>query len=101
MLDHFISKEAVVESHRQIVLPLPGFQGIYPYAPFRVLQHFARRQTVPKEAYYGAYVYNIRDDRVHDASEMFREWKSAKQMDKTIIAPDRFNAGYDEDTKNG
>ena len=25
---------------------------------------------------------------------MFRELKSAKRMDKTTIAPDRFNVGY-------
>ena len=77
MLDRFISKEAVVESLRQILLPLSGIQRILPYAPFRVLRQFGRRQTVPKEAYYGAYVYDIGDDRVHDTSEMFREWKSA------------------------
>ncbi|XP_015086165.1 uncharacterized protein LOC107029295 [Solanum pennellii] len=93
MLDRFISKEVIVESRRQVVLPLPGIRGIRPYAPFRVLRQFGKRQTVPKEAYYGTYVYDIGDDRVHDASEMFREWKSAKRMDKDTIAPDRFNAG--------
>ena len=36
---------------------------------------------------------------MHDASEMFREWKSAKRMDKDTIAPDRFNAGYDNGYK--
>ena len=59
MLDRFISKEVVVESRRQIVLPLPGIQGILPYAPFRVLRQFGRRQTVPKKAYFGSYVYDI------------------------------------------
>ena len=34
MLDHFISKKVFVESHRQVVLPLPGIRGIFPYAPF-------------------------------------------------------------------
>ena len=53
-------------------------------------------QTTPREAYYSAYVYGIGDDRVHDASEMLREWKGAKWMDENTIAPDRFNAGYDE-----
>ena len=76
-----------------------GIRGILPYAPFRVLRQFGRRQTVPKEAYYGAYVYDIRDDRVHDTSEMFREWKSAKRMDKTTISPDWSKAGYDEGYK--
>ncbi|TMX04714.1 hypothetical protein EJD97_005492, partial [Solanum chilense] len=28
-----------------------------------------------------------------------REWKSAKRMDKDIIAPDRFNAGYNKGYK--
>ena len=27
---------------------------------------------------------------------MLREWKNAKRMGKDTIAPDRFNAGYDE-----
>ena len=31
---------------------------------------------------------------MHDASEIFREWKSAKRMEKDTIARDRFNAGY-------
>ena len=99
MLDRFISKEVIVESHRQIVIPLPSIREILPYAPFWVLWQFRRRQTVPREAYYGAYVYYIGDDRVHDASEMFREWKSAKRMDKDTIAPDRFNALYDKGYK--
>ena len=30
----------------------------------------------------------IRDDRVHNASEMFREWKGPKHMDKDTITPD-------------
>ena len=81
MLDHFISKEVVVESRRCVVLPLPGIQGIRPYVPFRVLRRFRRKQTVPRVAYYDAYVYAIGDDRVHDASKMFREWKNAKRMD--------------------
>ena len=54
---------------------------------------------MPREAYYGAYVYDIGDDRVHDASEMLREWKNAKRMGKDTIALDRFNAGYDEGYK--
>ena len=37
MLDHFISKEVVIESRRCVVLPLPGIRGICPYTPFRVL----------------------------------------------------------------
>ena len=99
MLDRFISKEVVVESRRCVVLPLPGIRGIRPYAPFRVLRQFGRRQTVPREAYYGAYAYNIGDDRVHDASEMLREWKNAKRIGKDTIALDRFNVGYDEGYK--
>ena len=54
---------------------------------------------MPREAYYGAYVYDIGDDRVDDATEMLREWKNAKRMGKYIIAPDLFNAGYDEGYK--
>ena len=99
MLDHFISKEVIVESRRQVVLPLPGIRGIHPYAPFRDLRQFGRRQIVPKEAYYGAYAYDIGDDRVHDAYEMFREWKRAKRMDKEIFVPDRFNDIYDKSYK--
>ena len=34
-----------------------------------------------------------------DATEMLREWKNAKRMGKYIIAPDLFNAGYDEGYK--
>ncbi|TMW92343.1 hypothetical protein EJD97_013179 [Solanum chilense] len=59
-------------------------------------ENFGRRQTLHEEAYYDTYIYDIGDDRVHEASEMFREWKGAKRMDKDTIAPDRFNAGYDE-----
>ena len=51
VLDRFISKEVIVERCRQIVLPQPDIWGIHPYAPFRVLQQFRRRKTVPKEAY--------------------------------------------------
>ena len=36
---------------------------------------------------------------MHDASEIFREWKSDKRMDKYIITPDRFNVGYDKGYK--
>ena len=60
---------------------------------------FGRRQIVPKEAYYGTYVYDIGDDRVHDAIEMFREWKSAKCINKDTLAPGRFNVGYDKGYK--
>ena len=93
MLDRFISKEVVVESCRHVVLPLLGIRGIRPYPPFRVLRQFERKQTVTREAYYGTYVYDIEDDRVHDASKMSREWKHAKRMGKDTIAPDRFNDG--------
>ncbi|TMW84971.1 hypothetical protein EJD97_024039 [Solanum chilense] len=99
MLDYFISKEVIVERRRQVVLPLPGIRGIRPYAPFRVLRQSGMRQIVPRKAHYGTYVYDIGDDRVHDASEMFREWKGAKRMDKDTIAPDRFNDGYDKGYK--
>ena len=81
------------------MLPLPSIWEISPHSPFRVLRQFGRRQTVPKESYYGAYVYHIGDDRVHDASQMFREWKSTKHMDKDTIDPDRFNAGYEKGYK--
>ena len=99
MFDRFISKEVILESRRQIVIPLPGIRGILPYATFRVSWQFKRRQTVSKEAYYDTYVYDTGDDRVHDASEMFREWKGAKRMDKDIIAPDQLNVGYDKGYK--
>ena len=56
-------------------------------------------QTTSRGAYYGAHVYDIWDDRVHDASEMLREWKGAKWMDKDTISLDRFNAGYIETFK--
>ena len=59
MLDHFLSKEVVVESRRYVMLPLPGIQGNLSYAPFKVLRQFGRKQTVHREAYYGAYVYDI------------------------------------------
>ena len=36
MFDRFISKEVILESRRQIVIPLPGIRGILPYATFRV-----------------------------------------------------------------
>ena len=36
---------------------------------------------------------------MHDASEMFREWKSAKHIYKYSIAPNRFNIGYDRGYK--
>ena len=36
---------------------------------------------------------------MHDASEMSREWNSAKRIDKDVIAPDRFNVGYDKGYK--
>lgn len=64
--------------------------------PFESCESSWRTQTVPKEAYYGAYVYNIGDDRVHDMSEMFRELKSAKRIDKETIAPDQLYVGYDK-----
>ena len=54
---------------------------------------------MPREEYYGTYVYDIGDDRVVDASEMLREWKNAKRMGKDTIATDRFNAGYDKGYK--
>ncbi|KAK4732514.1 hypothetical protein R3W88_025502 [Solanum pinnatisectum] len=75
MFDRFISKEVIVRGHRQLVLPLPGIRGIRPYAPIRVLRQFGRRQTTPPNAYYRIYVFDIGDDRVHEASEMLREWK--------------------------
>ena len=31
-----------------------------------------------------------------DTLEMLREWKRAKRMKKDTVAPDRFDAGYDE-----
>ena len=44
-------------------------------------------------------MYDIGDDRVHGALEMLRELNNAKRMGKDTIAPDRFNAGYDEGYK--
>ena len=88
-----------MESRRYVVIPLPGIRRIHPYALFWVLRQFGRKQTMPREAYYGTYVYDIEDDRVHDASKMSREWKHAKRMGKDTIAPDWFNAGYDEGYK--
>ena len=57
------------------------------------------RTNCAQRCFYGAYVYNIVDDRVHDASEKFREWKSSKRVDKDTIAPNRFNVGYDKGSK--
>ena len=99
MLDHFISKEVVMESHKQLVLPLLGIWGNLPYAPFRFLRQFGRRQTIYEEAYYGSYAYDIGDDRVHKAYEMFKERKGAKWMDKDTITLDRCNVVYDEKYK--
>ena len=99
MLDRFISKEVIVKNRRQVVLPLLGIRRILPYAPFRVLRQFGRRQTVPKEMYYGSYVYDTGEDKMHVASEMFREWKSARRMDKDTIFLGGFNAGYDKGYK--
>ncbi|KAK4734345.1 hypothetical protein R3W88_008606 [Solanum pinnatisectum] len=99
MFDRFISKDVIVRGHRQLVLPLPGIRGIRPYAPIRVLRQFGRTQTTPPNAYYHIYVFDIGDDRVHEASEMLREWKKAVRMDEKTIAVDRFNAGYDETYK--
>ncbi|KAK4723565.1 hypothetical protein R3W88_026344 [Solanum pinnatisectum] len=89
MFNRFISKDIIVRGHRQLVLPLPGIRGIRPYAPIRVLRQFERVQTTPLNAYYRIYVFDIEDDRVHEASEMLREWKKA----------DRFNTGYDKTYK--
>ena len=36
---------------------------------------------------------------MHDASEMFREWKSDKRMGKDTITHDRFNARYEKGYK--
>ena len=85
---------------RQAVHLLPGIRGIYPYAPFRFLRQFGRRKTKPWEEYYDTYVYDIRDDRVDDASETLREWKGAKQMDIYTISSGRFNAFYDKNYKS-
>lgn len=86
MLDLFIFKEVVIEGRRQLVITLLGIQGIHPYAPFRVLRQFGRIQTTPREAYYGTYVFDIGNDLVHEASEMLREWKGSKRIDKYIIS---------------
>ncbi|KAK4724406.1 hypothetical protein R3W88_027185 [Solanum pinnatisectum] len=99
MFDRFISKNVIVRGHRQFVLPLPGIWGIRPYAPIRVLRQFGRIQITPPNAYHCIYVFNIGDDRVHDASEMLREWKKVVRMDEKTIAVDRFNAGYDQTYK--
>ncbi|KAK4731505.1 hypothetical protein R3W88_024493 [Solanum pinnatisectum] len=99
MFDHFLSKDVIVRGHRQLVLSLPGIQGIRPYAPIRVLRQFGRIQTTPPNAYYRTYVFDIGDDRVHEASEMLREWKKAVRMDEKTIAVDWFNVRYDETYK--
>ena len=36
---------------------------------------------------------------MHDAFEMFREWKISKRMDKDTISLDQFNAGYEKGYK--
>ena len=36
---------------------------------------------------------------MHESSEMFREWKSAKRIHKDTIAPEKFNIGYDKGYK--
>ena len=95
----FYIQESCRGELQMCILPLPGIRGIHPYAPFWVLRQFGTKQTMHREEYYGAYVYDIGDDRVHDASEMLREWKNAKRMGKDFIAPDRFNAGYDKGYK--
>ncbi|KAK4722243.1 hypothetical protein R3W88_012476 [Solanum pinnatisectum] len=99
MSDQFISKDVIVRGHRQLVLPLPGIRGIHPYAPIRVLRQFERIQTTPPNVYYRIYVFDIGDDRVHEASEMLREWKKTVRMDEKTIAVDRFNARYDQTYK--
>ncbi|KAH0758449.1 hypothetical protein KY290_021942 [Solanum tuberosum] len=99
MFDRFISKDAIVRGDRQFVLPLPGIRGIRLYAPIRVLRQFRRRQTTPPNAYYRIYVIDFGDDRVHETSEMLREWKKAVRMNKDTIAANRFNARYDETYK--
>ena len=60
------------------MLTLQGIRGILPYATFK---QYGMRQTIHEEAYYGAYEYDIGDDRVHEASEIFKEWKGSMQMD--------------------
>ncbi|KAK4706703.1 hypothetical protein R3W88_033742 [Solanum pinnatisectum] len=99
MFDRFISKDVIVRGHRQLVLPLPGIWGIRPYPPIRVLRQFGRIQTTPPNAYYRIYVFDIGDDRVHEASEILREWKKAVRIDEKTIAVDRFNVGYDQTYK--
>ncbi|KAH0743549.1 hypothetical protein KY290_031542 [Solanum tuberosum] len=99
MFDQFISKDAIVRGDRQLVLPLLGIQGICLYAPIGVLRQFGRRQTIPPEACYRIYVFDIGDDRVPEASKMLREWKRAMRMKEDTIAADRFNVGYDETYK--
>ncbi|KAK4730567.1 hypothetical protein R3W88_023555 [Solanum pinnatisectum] len=99
MFNRFILKDVIVWGHRQLVLPLPGIQGIRLYAPIRVLRQFGRIQTTSPNAYYRIYVFDIGDDRVHEALEMLRKWKKAVQMDEKTIAVDRFNARYDETYK--
>ncbi|KAK4710383.1 hypothetical protein R3W88_004896 [Solanum pinnatisectum] len=99
MFDRFISKDVIVRGHRQLVLPLLGIRGIRPYAPIRVLRQFGRVQTTPPNVYYRIYVFDIGDDRVHEASEMLREWKKVVRMDEKTIVVDRFNAGYDQTYK--
>ena len=44
-----------------------------------------RMQTTPSEAYYYTYVYDIGDDKVHNASEMQRACKGSKLKDKYNI----------------
>ena len=44
-------------------------------------------------------MYDIEDDRVHDASEMLREWKRSRWMDKDTISLNQFNTRYDETYK--
>ncbi|KAK4721860.1 hypothetical protein R3W88_012093 [Solanum pinnatisectum] len=58
-----------------------------------------RIQITPPNAYYCIYVFDIGDDRVHEASEMLRKWKKAVRIYEKTIVVDRFNAGYDETYK--
>ncbi|KAK4732886.1 hypothetical protein R3W88_025874 [Solanum pinnatisectum] len=99
MFNRFISKDVIVRGYRQLMLSLSGIQGIRPYAPIRVLRQFGRRQTTPPNAYYRIYVFDIRDDRVLEASKMPKEWKKALRMNKDTIVADRFNTEYDETYK--
>ena len=74
----------------------PSYSGYSPLCTLSSLAIVREETNVPKEAYYGAYVYDIGHDKVHEASQMFREWKISKCMDEDTINLYRLIVGYEK-----